>query len=79
GPFSVVLLYARKKQEDTIRMPLTGYRIVHVDAYSYRRKFTIKDKPDKPKSKKASAKRRGAKKTGGYNFETPSTGRRVAF
>ena len=49
-------------------MPLTGYRIVHVDAYSYRRKFTIKDKPDKPKAKKAAKapgkKRRGPKKAG---------------
>ena len=35
-------------------MVLSGFRIVHVprrvvEAYSYRRKFTIKDKPDKPK------------------------------
>ena len=51
-------------------MPLTGYRIVHVDAYSYRRKFTIKDKPDKAKKTKKKAKkapskkRRGPKKAG---------------
>ena len=32
-------------------MPLTGDRIVHVDAYSYRRKFTVKDA--KPKKKAA--------------------------
>ena len=60
-------------------MPLTGYRIVHVDAYSYRRKFTVKDaKPKKPKkvAAKAPAKR---KKKPTYNFATPSTGRRVTF
>ena len=51
-------------------MPLTGYRIVHVDAYSYRRKFTVKGKADsKPKAKKAPAKRRGGKKkASGYDF-----------
>ena len=59
-------------------MPLTGYRIVHVDAYSYRLKFTVKDaKPKKPKAaKKAPGKR---KKKPAYNFATPSTGRRVTF
>ena len=58
-------------------MPLTGYRIVHVDAYSYRRKFTVKDpKPKKPKkaAAKAPAKR---KKKPTYNFAVPSTGKRV--
>ena len=50
-------------------MPLTGYRIVHVDAYSYRRKFTVKDKTTpKPKAKRAAKapgkKRRGPKKAG---------------
>ena len=51
-------------------MPLTGYRIVHVDAYSYRRKFTIKDKADpKPRKPKAAKKAPGKrkKKAGGYN------------
>ena len=65
-------------------MVLTGYRLVHVprrvvEAYTYRRKFTIKDKPDKPKkakkAKKAPGKRK--KKAGGYNFATPSTGKHV--
>ena len=36
-------------------MPLTGYRIVHVDAYSYRRKFTVKTDSDKPKKVKKAA------------------------
>ena len=66
-------------------MPLTGYRIVHVpqrvvEAYSYRRKFTIKYKPDKPKKAKKAAKapgKRKKKKAGGYNFATPSTGKHV--
>ena len=60
-------------------MPLSGYRIVHVDAYSYRREFTIKDKPDKPKKAKKAAKAPGKrkKKAGGYNFATPSTGKHV--
>jgi len=54
-------------------MVLSGFRIVHVprrvvEAYTYRRKFTIKDKPDKPKK---------AKKAGGYNFAVPSTGKHV--
>ena len=56
-------------------MPLTGYRIVHVDAYSYRRKFTVKD--PKPKKKAAAPGKR--KKKPAYNFATPSTGRRVTF
>ena len=63
-------------------MVLTGYRLVHVAAYTYRRKFTVKDKPDpKPRAKKAKApaKRRGAKKKPTYNFATPSTGQRVTF
>ena len=65
---------------ETTRMPLTGYRIVHVDAYSYRRKFTIKDKPDKPKKAKKAAKAPGKrKKKPTYNFATPSTGRHVKF
>ena len=62
-------------------MVLTGYRIVHVDAYSYRRKFTIKDdKPKKPKKaakKAAKAPGKRKKKAGGYNFATPSTGKHV--
>ena len=61
-------------------MPLTGYRIVHVDAYSYRRKFTIKDKADPKPRKKAAAKgptKRKKKAAGGYNFAVPSTGKRV--
>ena len=63
-------------------MPLTGYRLVHVAAYTYRRKFTVKDKPDpKPRAKKAAkapGKCRGAKKkAGGYNFAVPITGKRV--
>ena len=59
-------------------MPLTGYRIVHVDAYSYRRKFTVKDpKPKAKKAAKAPAKRK--KKPAQYNFAVPSTGRRVTF
>ena len=39
---------------ETTRMPLTGFRLVHVPGYTYRRRFTIKDKPDpKPRAKKA--------------------------
>ena len=34
-------------------MALTGYKVIHVAAYSYRRKFTIKDKPVKKAAKKA--------------------------
>ena len=33
-------------------MALTGYKVIHVAAYSYRRKFTIKDKPVKKAAKK---------------------------
>ena len=55
-------------------MVLTGYRIVHVDAYSYRRKFTIKD--DKPKKTKKAAK---VKKAPGKRMKkpkkAPSTGK----
>ena len=65
-------------------MVLSGFRIVHVprrvvEAYSYRRKFTIKDKPDKPKKAKKAAKAPGKrkKKAGGYNFAVPSTGKHV--
>ena len=39
-------------------MPLTGYRIIHVDAYSYRREFAVKDPKPKKKAAKAPAKRR---------------------
>ena len=65
-------------------MVLTGYRLIHVAAYTYRRKFTVNDKPDpKPRTKKAAkapGKRRGAKKkAGGYNFAVPSTGKRVTY
>ena len=70
---------------ETTRMPLTGFRLVHVprrvvEAYTYRRKFTIKDKADsKPKKAKKAAKAPGKrkKKAGGYNFATPSTGKHV--
>ena len=41
-------------------MPLTGYRIVHVDTYSYRRKFTVKDV--KPKKKAAPKVKMSGKK-----------------
>ena len=50
-------------------MPLTGYRLVHVAAYTYRRKFTVKDTPT-PKRKKKAA---------GYNFAVPGTGKRVTY
>ena len=69
---------------------LTGYRIVQVaahtvPAYSYRRKFTIKDKaPAKKKAPKALSKnvtvrkkKKAPKKQ--YNFSVPSTGTRVTF
>ena len=51
---------------------LTGFKIIHVaahtvPAYSYKRRFTVKDKPDKkapktkaPKKKKAPAKKKKA-------------------
>ena len=57
-------------------MPLSGYRIVHVpgrvvEAYSYRRKFTIKDKPDKPKKAKKKAKKAPGKRP----KKAPSTGK----
>ena len=53
------------------KMVLTGYRIVHVDAYSYRRKFTIKDTPDKPKKAKKKAKKAPGKRP----KKAPSTGK----
>ena len=53
-PKNLRRVYLTSYTRDTTRMVLTGYRIVHVDAYSYRLKFTIKDKPDpKPRTKKA--------------------------
>ena len=52
-------------------MVLTGYRLVHVDAYTYRRKFTIKDKPDKPKK----AKKKAKKSPGKRPKKAPSTGK----
>ena len=52
-------------------MVLTGYRIVHVDAYSYRRKFTVNDKPDKPKKAKKKAKKAPGKRP----KKAPSTGK----
>ena len=42
-------------------MTITGYKVIHVAAYSYRRKFTINDKPAKKPVKKA-AKKKPAKK-----------------
>ena len=58
-------------------MVLTGFRIVHVprrvvEAYSYRRKFTIKDKPDKPKKEKKKANK---KAPGKRPKKAPSTGK----
>ena len=41
-------------------MVLTGYKVVHVAAYSYRRKFTIKDKPTKKPTKKAAVVKRSS-------------------
>ena len=32
-------------------MVLTGYRIIHVPGYTYTRRFTVKDKADKPAPK----------------------------
>ena len=67
-------------------MPLTGFRIIHVprrvvEAYSYRRNFTIKDKAAPKPRKKAAAKgpTKRKKKAGGYNFAVPSTGKRVTY
>jgi len=39
-------------------MVLTGYKVIHVAAYSYRRKFTIKDtkKPSKKATKRPAKK-----------------------
>ena len=37
-------------------MAITGYKVIHVAAYSYRRKFTIKDKPVEKAAKKAAKK-----------------------
>ena len=65
-------------------MPISGYRSIHVPGYTYTRRFTVKDKTDKPapkpRAKKAAAKgptKRKKKAAGGYNFAVPSTGKRV--
>jgi hypothetical protein len=65
---------------------LTGYKIVHVaahtvPAYSYRRKFTVKEKAPakKPLSKNVTVRKKKAPKKNSYNFAVPSTGRKVTF
>ncbi len=57
-------------------MSLAGYKIVRVDTYNYRLKFTVKD-PKPKKTKKVVVKAPAKKKKPTYNFAVPSTGRSV--
>ena len=62
-PKNLRRVYLTSYTRDTTRMVLTGYRIVHVDAYSYRRKFTIKDKADpKPRKPKKAPRTKAPRK-----------------
>ena len=63
----------------------TGFKVIHVaahtvPAYSYKRRFTVKDKPEKTLKTKAPSKRASKNVTvrkprkKGYKFAVPSTG-----
>ena len=67
---------------------LSGYRIIHVKAhtvpaYTYKRFFTIKDKPEKamkaPKPPKSPKKTKKTKKTAAVKHKYPWAGTKVSF
>ena len=69
----------------------TGFKVIHVaahtvPAYSYKRRFTVKDKPEKKAPKTKAPSKRASKnvtvrkpRKKGYKFAVPSTGTRVTF